>query len=189
VRCGAIIRTNMTSKMAKEDQACQTDPSSIHRRKIITAAGVGSLALAGSAVITGLGLQRFLYPNVGEQNNPRVKVGDLSALSAMLPKSLKENFKKQGLYIIRCRQGITALSTACTHLGCTLNWVESERKFKCPCHGSGFSQEGLNLEGPAPRPMERFKISVDEGRVTVDRSQVFRQEKGEWAHPDSIIRT
>lgn len=177
----------MASRIANDDQVCSTPPSAIQRRRVITAAGAGWLALVGSAVISGLGLQRFLYPNIGGQQDPRVKVGELAALAGMLPASVNQDYKKQGFYIIRCRKGIAALSTACTHLGCALNWVESERKFKCPCHGSGFSQEGINLEGPAPRPMERFKITVDEGLVTVDCSQVYRQEKGEWANPDSLI--
>ena len=50
-----------------------------------------------------------------------------------------------------------ALSTVCTHLGCTPNWLPVESKFKCPCHGSGFRMTGIHFEGPAPRPLERFK--------------------------------
>ena len=143
--------------------------------------------MAGSAVVTALGLQRFLYPNAREEPDPRVKVGDLAELSEMPLESVNQSYKKQGIYVVRLRKGIAALSIVCTHLGCALNWVEGERKFKCPCHGSGFTQEGINIEGPAPRPMERFKITVDEGVVTVDCSQVFRHEKGAWAHPDSLI--
>ena len=183
----AIIRTIMATWTKNDDPTCSPPASVIQRRRVITAAGAGWLALAGSAVVTGLGLQRFLFPNAGEEPNPRVKVGNLAELAEMPLASVNQNYKNQGFYVVRCRKGIAALSTACTHLGCALHWVAGERKFKCPCHGSGFTLEGINLEGPAPRPMERFKITVDEGVVTVDCSQVFRHEKGEWAHPDSLI--
>lgn len=174
--------------MTNDDQACPMSSPPIKRRQVLTAAGMGWLALAVSAVLTTLGLQRFLYPNAGQRRHLRVSIGDLSALSAMPPISIKEDYKKLGFYVARCRDGISALSISCTHLGCALNWVESERKFKCPCHGSGFSQEGLNLEGPAPRPMERFKIVIEEDSVIVNCSKVYRYEKGEWNDPDSFIR-
>ena len=49
----------------------------------------------------------------------------------------------------------------CTHLGCTPNWLSEENKFKCPCHGSGYYMNGVNFEGPTPRPLERFAVTVD----------------------------
>jgi len=174
--------------MKNDDASRSLSSSVIERRRVITAAGAGWLALAGSAIVTALGLQRFWYPNVGGGRVPPVKIGDLATLAEMPIASVNQDYKKQGFFVVRSRKGIAALSTTCTHLGCILHWVEGERQFKCPCHGSGFSQEGMQLEGPAPRPMERFKITVDEGIVLVDCNQVFRQEKGEWSNPESLIR-
>ena len=83
---------------------------------------------------------------------------------------------------------IYALSTTCTHLGCTPNWLEREEKFKCPCHGSGFKITGINFEGPAPRPLERWAIGIGEdGQIVVDKSQKFQQEMGQWNNPESFI--
>ncbi len=82
-----------------------------------------------------------------------------------------------------------ALSTTCTHLGCTPNWLEREQKFKCPCHGSGYFISGVNFEGPAPRPLERWALSVgDDGQLVVDKSRSFHAERGEWSNPDSFIK-
>jgi cytochrome b6-f complex iron-sulfur subunit len=79
---------------------------------------------------------------------------------------------------------IYALRAVCTHLGCTPNWLESEQKFKCPCHGSGFDKDGVNFEGPAPRPLERFAIRVTEdGQLEVDTSRKFQKELGQWDDP------
>jgi cytochrome b6-f complex iron-sulfur subunit len=48
-------------------------------------------------------------------------------------------------------------------------------------------QTGVNFEGPAPRPLERFKVSIEDGFLVVDRSKKFQEEKGEWANPDSFV--
>ncbi len=97
--------------------------------------------------------------------------------------------KKYRCWIVRTEEGFFALSAKCTHLGCTPNWIETESKFKCPCHGSGFDSTGVNFEGPAPRPLERFRISLaEDGQLLVDMSRVFRQEAGEWSHPDAFLK-
>ena len=74
-------------------------------------------------------------------------------------------------------------------LGCTPNWLEGEQKFKCPCHGSGFYKDGINFEGPAPRPLERFAIKIaDDGQVEIDKSKKFQQEMGQWKDPASFVK-
>jgi cytochrome b6-f complex iron-sulfur subunit len=47
---------------------------------------------------------------------------------------------------------------------------------------------GTNFEGPAPRPLERFKISIaDDGQILVDKSRKFQKELGQWGDPDASI--
>ena len=86
---------------------------------------------------------------------------------------------------------LAVISTTCTHLGCTPNWLSAERKFKCPCHGSGFYMDGLNFEGPAPRPMDRVKITLSpEGVLLVDKSIVYVMRPGEAPdeqYPESLL--
>ena len=91
--------------------------------------------------------------------------------------------------MVRNEEGIYALSTVCTHLGCTPNWLATEQKFKCPCHGSGFRSSGINFEGPAPRPLERFMIYLaDDGQIVVDKTKAFKFEKGEWEREESFLK-
>jgi cytochrome b6-f complex iron-sulfur subunit len=88
----------------------------------------------------------------------------------------------------RGQRQIYALRTTCTHLGCITLWQAAQQQFKCPCHGSGFSVEGLNREGPAPRPLERCAIRLsDDGQLEVDRSLTFREELGQWSDPRSFV--
>ncbi len=94
-----------------------------------------------------------------------------------------------GVWIVREPGGFYALIATCTHLGCIPNWLASENKFKCPCHGSGFYRTGVNFEGPAPRPLERARIVLaDDGQLLVDKSVKFQQEKGEWEKPEAFLQ-
>ena len=55
--------------------------------------------------------------------------------------------------------------------------------------GSGFYITGINFEGPAPRPLERWAISIgDDGQLVVDKSRKFQRELGQWDNTDSYIK-
>lgn len=156
------------------------------RRSFIKWSVVGWSAFA--AVVGGYGslVMRYLFPNVLFEPVQTFRAGVPEDFE---PRTVSEKFKDQyGVWIVRDEEKIYALSTVCTHLGCTPNWSASDNKFKCPCHGSGFYTTGINFEGPAPRPLERFKIGLsDEGDILVDKTKKFQQEKGEWSDPDSFI--
>ena len=62
-----------------------------------------------------------------------------------------------------------ALYMVCTHLGCLYQWVDSNSRFECPCHGSKFTHDGFYIEGPAPRSLDYFETRITEdGTVVVD---------------------
>jgi cytochrome b6-f complex iron-sulfur subunit len=96
------------------------------------------------------------------------------------------------VWIVREETGIYAVFAKCTHLGCTPRWLAAEAKFKCPCHGSGFFKSGLNFEGPAPRPLDRFQVTIaEDGQLVVDKSKVFRMGPGaepDEQHSQSILK-
>lgn len=56
--------------------------------------------------------------------------------------------------------GVLALYGVCTHLGCLPKWVSTNERFECPCHGSKFEGDGSYIEGPAPRGLDRFGITI-----------------------------
>ncbi|MFQ5483516.1 MAG: ubiquinol-cytochrome c reductase iron-sulfur subunit, partial [Nitrospinaceae bacterium] len=67
-------------------------------------------------------------------------------------------------------------------------WLKTEGKYKCPCHGSGFTMDGINFEGPAPRALDRLKVVVGpDGQIVVDKSKKFVYEKGQWDDAGSFI--
>jgi len=145
--------------------------------------------VALGAALGGLGsvMGRFFFPNVLFEPIAKFKAGLPSDyVIGEVDERWKEKF---GIWIVRSDGSMYALITTCTHLGCTPNWLPSQNKFKCPCHGSGFYRTGINFEGPAPRPLERARIYIDtaDGQVVVDKSSSFHQERGEWTHPDSYL--
>ena len=87
------------------------------------------------------------------------------------------------IWVTKTSDRLFVIYARCTHLGCTPDWKASENKFKCPCHGSGYDSEGINFEGPAPRPMDRAKVSLDaEGQIVVDTGKLFDWQKGGVNH-------
>jgi len=151
---------------------------------------MGFTALSVTGGLFTLGLARFMFPNVLAEPPSRFKVGFKEGFPAG---KVETKFVPQyGVWVVngdfQGQQQIYALKTVCTHLGCTPNWLEAEQKFKCPCHGSGFYKDGVNFEGPAPRPLERYAIRIsDDGQLEIDKSKAFQEELGQWADPDSYV--
>lgn len=152
--------------------------------------GVGFTSLTTTIGLWTLGTARFMFPNVLVEPPSKFKVGFPADLA---PGQVEEKYKAQfGVWVVKAAyQGqmqIYALRTVCTHLGCTPNWLEAEQKFKCPCHGSGFYKDGINFEGPAPRPLERYAIRMsDDGQLEVDKSKIFFEEMGQWSNPECFV--
>jgi cytochrome b6-f complex iron-sulfur subunit len=143
-------------------------------------------AMTAALALMTLGTVRFLFPNVLSEPPSKFKVGFPDQYE---DGKVVERYKDQNAWIVKYQGKIYALSTTCTHLGCTPNWLESAQKFKCPCHGSGFFITGVNFEGPAPRPLERWAVSIGEdGQVVVDKSKKFQKELGQWDNPESYIK-
>ena len=163
------------------------EPANLTRRSFIAVIVAGWGAFLVSAAACTAAMIRFFYPNDLFEPPTTFKAGRPDEYQIG---QVDERFKqKYGVWIVRGPEGIYALSTICTHLGCTPNWLPSENKFKCPCHGSGFKKSGINFEGPAPRPLERYRIVLaDDGRILVDKSRKYQAEKGEWSDPESILR-
>jgi cytochrome b6-f complex iron-sulfur subunit len=88
--------------------------------------------------------------------------------------------QKYRIWVDRTPDRIFVIYARCTHLGCTPDWKPAENKFKCPCHGSGYDSEGVNFEGPAPRPMDRANVSIaPDGQILVDVSKLYQWPKGQ----------
>jgi cytochrome b6-f complex iron-sulfur subunit len=169
------------------------DQPQAERRAFLFGFSALTVGFAGLAATFGawtLATVRFMFPSILREPPSRFKVGFPDQYPAG---QVEEKFKAQfGVWIVNTEyhgeQQLVALRTVCTHLGCTPNWLETEQKFKCPCHGSGFYKDGINFEGPAPRPLERYAISIaSDGQIEVDKSRMFQEEMGQWNDPGCYI--
>jgi cytochrome b6-f complex iron-sulfur subunit len=87
-------------------------------------------------------------------------------------------FVRGRFYLARLEDGgFLALSSKCTHLGCTVPWVEKEMKFACPCHGSAFDITGNVIHSPAPRPLDIYPIVIENDVVKVDTSKPIKRNQ------------
>jgi cytochrome b6-f complex iron-sulfur subunit len=148
---------------------------------------VGWVAFSAACASSLVATARFLFPNVLFEPPQSFKAGFPAEYNlGEVDTRWKDAF---GVWIVREPEGFYALIAVCTHLGCSPNWLSTENKFKCPCHGSGFYKSGVNFEGPAPRPLERARILLaDDGQLMIDKSVKFQQEKGEWENPESFLK-
>lgn len=108
------------------------------------------------------------------------KVGDIPN-GAVLP------FRSGKFYLVRLGDGgFLALSLKCSHLGCSVVWNKEENKFMCPCHSSQFDINGNVLSRPAPRALDYFPVTIQDGEVKVDtgrpvRRKVFEKSQAAYA--------
>jgi len=147
--------------------------------RLLSWTAAGWSAFTASCAASVLETVRFLYPNALPEPPSEFKIGtpDQFAEGEVSDRWLKEH----GVWIVRANGKLFALRAACTHLGCTVDWMPAERIFKCPCHGSGFKMDGVNFEGPAPRPLERCAVALaEDGQVVVNKAKLLRRELGQW---------
>jgi cytochrome b6-f complex iron-sulfur subunit len=138
----------------------------ITRRDFLNEVSAGALGIAGlgSAVV----MYQYFSPNVLFEPSPTFRAGNPD----LFPVNSVTFLQEQQVYIVRTGAGFYAVSAVCTHLGCITQWKPETSQIACPCHGSKFKQDGTKVEGPAPRPLPHFSMTLTaDGDLLVDKSQ------------------
>ncbi|HEX8175334.1 MAG TPA: Rieske 2Fe-2S domain-containing protein [Pyrinomonadaceae bacterium] len=144
------------------------------RRRIVWASVAGFLATSF------LMFMRFFLPRAIFEPSTVFRIGFPSDYGLGVDTKWQQQHR---IWVDKTADRLFVIYARCTHLGCTPDWKASENKFKCPCHGSGYDSEGINFEGPAPRPMDRAHVSLDaEGQIVVDTNRLYTWPKGETNH-------
>jgi cytochrome b6-f complex iron-sulfur subunit len=142
-------------------------------------------SLVWSAVAAFLGAWflaffRFFLPRTLFEPSTVFKIGYPADFALGVDTKFQQKYR---IWVDRTPDRLFVIYARCTHLGCTPDWKPSENKFKCPCHGSGYDSEGVNFEGPAPRPMDRAHVELaPDGQVIVDVSRLYQWPKGQPTH-------
>lgn len=141
-----------------------TDTNSIKRTDFIkllwTAfAGVAALEVGGITLA-------YLQPRLAEG-----EFGGIVTAGAVedFPPGSVTHISNGRFYLARLEDGgFLAIHQRCTHLGCSVPWDQTQKRFICPCHNSQFDETGQVLNPPAPRPLDLFPITIEAGQVKVD---------------------
>ncbi len=149
-----------------------TNKRTLTRRDFI---GIGwAVSMAALFGQAGVAFWQYLKPRA-------VSGGFGSKIVAGKPKEFKPgsvSYVQQGhFYISHVDDGLIAIWQRCTHLGCAVPWRADEKQFHCPCHSSLYNTKGEVTGGPAPRPLDLFKIDIVNGDVIVDTGTSISRDK------------
>jgi cytochrome b6-f complex iron-sulfur subunit len=138
----------------------------ISRRSFLALMGVGA-CLIGTGSLFGTSLLGFLYPNAMKTPPSLFSIG---RPEEVLARDGKVFYPKQKVFIETHSGRVRVQTGVCTHLGCTVNMVQTG--YSCPCHGSTYDNHGLNTGGPAPLPLVYFGVSKGaSGEIMVDKQK------------------
>ena len=138
------------------------------RRQFLNEAAAGALGIAGlgSLMVT----YGYLSPNVLFEPPTTFRAGSPD----LYPPDSVTFLEDQQVYVVRTENGFYAVSAVCTHLGCVTQWKPELGMIACPCHGSKFKPDGTKIEGPAPRPLPHFAVSLTpDGELQVDKLEII----------------
>jgi Rieske Fe-S protein len=127
------------------------------------------MLVAAAFISTGLGVLnaviRYLIP-------PRQSIGGTSekievATVAELPEGAAKYFAydNQPCAVINVGGEIRGFTRVCTHLQCAIDWDQGSKTFLCPCHAAVFDSNGKVVSGPAPSPLPRLKVVVQNDKI------------------------
>ena len=154
----------------------QKGPPPRDRRRFLALAWklLGFAALAELLGIAGA----YLWPRGGEGEAGRGIV-EAGPVGEFTPSSVTP-FPQGRFYLVRLADGgFLAISSRCSHLGCTVPWNEKDKSFPCPCHASVFDMRGSVLSPPATRALDLFPITIESGVVKVDTGRRIQRERFE----------
>ena len=147
----------------------------VSRRKFQLAVIYGLSAVMGLALSIPAAIYLLLPPR-SKKEDQWVEVTDVTRLPAGHPEELvfrrnrvdewKVSSEKTSAWVIKKSESeVIAFAPSCTHLGCAFRYEEQKKTFLCPCHTSNFDLEGNVIDGPAPRPLDRYLVRIQGGKV------------------------
>jgi menaquinol-cytochrome c reductase iron-sulfur subunit len=153
----------------------------VSRRRFQLGAIYGLMSLIGMALAVPAGIY-LLFPPKSRKEDEWVEATDLSTLEKGVPEEIvfrrnrvdgwKVSSEKTSAWVIKKSDAdVVAFAPQCTHLGCAYRFEERRKTFLCPCHTSNFDMEGNVIDGPAPRPLDRYQVRIQNGKLLLGSIQ------------------
>lgn len=147
------------------------------RRKVYTWLIHGTMSLIGAALAVPAAIY-LLFPPKARKEEEWVQTADLASLPVGTPTEIsfqrnrvdgwKVVSEKATAWVVKQSDSqVTAFTPNCTHLGCAYHWDDASHTFICPCHTSAFAIDGKVLGGPAPRPLDRYMVKIEGGKLEI----------------------
>ena len=127
------------------------------RRFVILSAA----AVAGACCGAGETQSATTEPAASSAGDAEEKVVDAGPLAEFRTDKVYDDFRDQGVFVIRREKKVFALSSVCTHKRCKVR-AQSDGSFLCRCHKSTFDPDGRVTKGPATRDLPRLPVATDE---------------------------
>ena len=135
----------------------------------------GAMSTIGAALAVPAAIY-LLFPPKAKKEAEWFDATDLSAIPVGTPTEVsyqrnrvdgwKVISEKTTAWVLKKPDGqVVAFAPNCTHLGCAYHWDDPSHTFVCPCHTSAFSIDGKVLGGPAPRPLDRYLVKIEGGKL------------------------
>ncbi len=185
----SFARANRAAKARAEGRELPAKPvKAVSRRDFFRRSLLVSLAVFGAQF--GAATLGFLWPNLKGGFGSLINAGPIADIKAQIQETAQPAYNGTGrFYLVPysgtpsgdvdysvegvMAEGIMPLYQRCVHLGCRVPFCNSSKWFECPCHGSKYNLAGEYQLGPAPRGLDRFKITVDNGNIMVDTAGVI----------------
>lgn len=136
--------------------------------------------LLGALLTAALAIPAAIYLLFKPKNQEAnwLEIADVNQLGMNRPEQIlysrkhmdgwRKVVEKTSAWVVRTSDNkIIAFAPGCTHLGCPYHWESEKKSFVCPCHNSVFAMDGKVLQGPAPRPLDRFECKVEAGKILI----------------------
>ena len=150
------------------------------RRKFLEKAGVSLvLGTLGASFFTSCSTTEDADP--GNPNNPPSNSGSgivISGNTISIDLNTQVALKTSGNWLLisnartlvaNINNSYVALTSVCTHEGCTDNWSFANSRFTCTCHGSVFDPSGAVLNGPARTPLTVYTAVVSWSTLSISK--------------------
>jgi len=142
----------------------------------------GLWALISSALSLPAAIYLF-WPLRARKNADWVEAADVAQLPLQTPEQVvfrrnrvdgwKITSEKTSAWVVKMSdKDVFAFMPQCTHLGCGYRWDQSHKNFLCPCHTLTFGIDGTVLSGPAPRPLDRYGVRVENGKLLIGPARI-----------------
>ncbi|MCL5025940.1 MAG: Rieske (2Fe-2S) protein [Chloroflexi bacterium] len=144
--------------------------SDYSRREFLYQAGVFTVGGVVSLLL-GIPLLGFVLSALTKYSSEQwVQVCTLDQINWDTPIEFKVVFKGenapqsyqdiQGVFVIRQDSNILAFTNVCTHMTCSVRWLDWRQQILCPCHGGMYDRWGNLMGGPPPKSLPRYLTRV-----------------------------